>query len=210
VSPTFVAQMLEIQPHRLIGQSLLQAVQYFLNEYLLQPNTKRRFYFQHTYSSETPTIITLSLRPAQTAAAKRLVLTHQIPLIDYLLIEIFQHYVNNSLSRVRSPITEDPSLVDSVWQHILTRFILNKCSPLIISPSTTSSLNSSLLSTIKDCQFWSDEQACTTLQRFIDISIQCSDHDPKRTDYGHPTDYAHANEYLVSILQKMATTNTLF
>jgi hypothetical protein len=52
--------------------------------------------------------------------------------------------------------------------------------------------------------FWSDEQACTTLQRFIDISIQCADHGPE------PTDYAHANEYLVSMLQKMATTGSLF
>ena len=219
MSPAYVAQMLEIQPYRLIGQSLRQAVQYFLDEYLIK--AKGKFYFQHKYSSETPTMITLSLRPAQQVKAKRIVHIQQIPLIDYLLIEIFQHYVNNSLSRVRSPVTENPSLVDSVWQHILTRFVLKKCSPFVISPSTTDSLNSSvvsttdslnssLVSTIKDCGFWSDEQACTTLQRFIDISIQCSDHGRKRTDYGHPTDYAHANEYLVSALQKMATTNTLF
>jgi len=186
--------MLEIQPYRLIGQCLLQAVQYLID-------TKKSFYFHHTYSSETPPIITLSLRP--TSTAKRLILKRQISLMDYLLIEILHHYVYDSLSKTHSSITASkPTLVDSVWQHILTRFVLNECSSLVLSTAT--STNSSILSVIKDFHFWSDEQACTTLQRFIDISAQCTNHGPE------PTDYAHANEYLVSVLQKMATTNSLF
>jgi len=184
--------MLEIQPYRLIGQSLRNAVQYLID-------TKQSSYFHHTCSSETPIKITLSLRP--TSTAKSLLLKRQLPLIDYLLIEVFHYYVRDSLSKTRPLITSSkPTLVDSVWQHILTRFVLNECSPLLLS-TTTNSTTSSL---IKDFMFWSDEQACTTLQRFIDISIQCADHGPE------PTDYAHANEYLVSMLQKMATTGSLF
>jgi hypothetical protein len=195
VSPSFVAQMLEIQPYRLIGQSLRHAVQYLIEK-------KKSFYFHHTYSSEKSNLITVSLRPSSTA--KSLSLERQISLIDYLLIEILHHYVNKSLSKTRSSITSlKPNLVDSVWQHILTRFVLNKCSPLVIV-TTKNSNNSSILSIIQDFQYWSDEQACLTLQRFIDISVQCADHGPE------PTDYAHANEYLVSALQTMATTGSLF
>jgi len=196
VSPSFVAQMLEIQPYRLIGQSLRHAIQYLIEK-------KKSFYFHHTYSSEIPTKISLSLRPSSTA--KRLLLKRQISLIDYLLIEILHHYVYESLSEKRSSITDSkPNLVESVWQHILTRFVLNECSPLVLLTTTTNSNNSSILSIIQDFQFWSDEQACLTLQRFIDISVQCADHGPE------PTDYAHANEYLVSALQTMATTGSLF
>ncbi|CAF1566392.1 unnamed protein product, partial [Adineta steineri] len=93
--------------------------------------------------------------------------------------------------------TAKPALVTSVWQHILTRFVLNECSPLLLLKATNSSK-------IKDLSCWSDEQACMTLQRFIDISTQCADHGPKSIDYGH------AHEYFVSILQKMATTGSLF
>jgi hypothetical protein len=185
--------MLEIQPYRLIGQSLRQGVQYLID-------TEQTCYFLHTCSSETPSLITVSLRP--TTTAKRLLLKHQIPLIDYLLIEVLHHYVFHSLSKVRSPITSsEPSLVESVWQHILTHSVLKKCSPLILSTSTT---NSPISSIIKDFEFWSDETACKTLQRFIDISIQCTN------EGSDSIDYAHANEYLVSVLQKMATTNILF
>lgn len=199
--------MLEIQPYRLIGQSLRQGVQYLFE-------TKKSFYFQHIYSSQTSTKITLSLQPPTTA--KRLQKKCQISLIDYLLIEIFHHFVQPSLSKVRSPITESkPNLLETAWQHILTRFVLNECSPLLLLTSTTTT-NSSLISTIQDLQFWSDEQACLTLQRFIDISAQCADHrsestDSARADDGlNPTDFAHVNEYFVSILQKMATTGCLF
>ncbi len=186
--------MLEIQPYCLIGQSLRQAVQYITE-------TKNSFYFHHTHSSENP--MKISSAPTIT---KRLFRKCEISLIDYLLIEILHHYVYGSLTKTRSPITSSkPNLVDSVWQHILTRFILNECSPLILlTTTTTNSINSSLLSIIQAFQYWSDEQACLTLQRFIEISRQCAEHSSE------PTDYAHANEYLVSILQKMATTGSLF
>ncbi|CAF0890963.1 unnamed protein product [Rotaria sp. Silwood1] len=198
LSPAIVAQMLEIQPYRLIGQSLQHAVQYLIAK-------NKTVYFHHTYSSETPTTITLSLRP--TLTAKRLLLQRQISLIDYLIIEILHHYVYNSLSKTRSPITSSkPVFVDSVWQHILTYFILNECSPLVLltTTKTTNPINSSVLPLTKGSNFWSDEQAYTTLQRFIKISTQCANHGPE------PTDYAHANEYLISALQKMAITGVLF
>ncbi len=196
VSPTYVAQMLEIQPYRLIGQSLRHAVQYIIEQ-------NKSFYFHHTYSSENPMKITLSLQKSSTT--KRLSLKPQISLIDYLLIEILHHYVHALLSETRSLITSSkPDLVDSVWQHILTRFVLNQCSPLLLLTTTKNSIDSSILSIIQDFQYWSDEQACLTLQRFIDISAQCADHGPE------PTDFAHANEYLISVLQKMATTGSLF
>ncbi len=186
--------MLEIQPYRLIGQSLRQAVQYIIED-------KKLFYFQHSYSSETPAKISLSLRPAS-SKTKRLQKTCQISLIDYLLLEILQHYVSDSLSKARSAITDSkPNLFDSVWQHILTRFVLNECSPLILVNNSTNTTENSIGSHIPD---WSDEQACLTLQRLIDISTQCANHGPE------PTDYAHANEYLISALQKMATTGSLF
>ncbi|UJR21373.1 hypothetical protein I4U23_024465 [Adineta vaga] len=195
LSPTLVAQMLEIQPHRSIGQCLRFAVEHLIK-------SKTSYYFQHTYSTETPMTVTISLRP--TLSAKRLVIKHQIPLIDYVLIEILQRYVENSLSKTASPITSsNPALVEPAWQHILTRFVLNKCSPLILSSATN-------LTSIKDLTFWSDEQACTTLQRFIDISVQCANHESNLTDKIKPRDYAHANEYLVLALQKMATTGCLF
>ncbi|CAF3409422.1 unnamed protein product [Rotaria sp. Silwood1] len=198
LSPAIVAQMLEIQPYRLIGQSLQHAVQYLIAK-------NKTVYFHHTYSSETPTTITLSLRP--TLTAKRLLLKRQISLIDYLIIEILHHYVYNSLSKTRSPITSSkPAFVDSVWQHILTYFILNECSPLVLltTTKTTNPINSSVLPLTKGSNFWSNEQAYTTLQRFIKISAQCANHGPE------PTDYAHANEYLISALQKMAITGVLF
>ena len=187
--------MLEIQPYRLIGQSLRQAVQILFE-------TRKSSYFHHIYSIETPMKVTLVLQPPTTA--KRLQKKREISLIDYLLIEIFHHFVQPSLSKVRSPIIESkPNLFDTVWSHILTRFVLNECSPLLLLTSTTPT-NPSLMSTTKDLQFWSDEQACLTLQRFLDISAKCADHEPE------PTDFAHANEYLVSMLQKMATTGSLF
>jgi hypothetical protein len=188
--------MLEIQPYRLIGQSLRHAVQYIIE-------TNKSFYFHHTYSTKNPMKISVSLQPSSTA--KRLSLKSEISLIDFLLIEILHHYVHELLSETCSPITSSkPNLVDSVWQHILTRFIRNQCSPLLLLTTTIHSIDSSILSTIQDSQFWSDEQACLTLQRFIDISAQCANHGPE------PTNYAHANEYLISVLQKMATTGSLF
>ena len=36
------------------------------------------------------------------------------------------------------------------------------------------------------------------------ITVQCADHG------NDSTDYAHANEYLISALQQMATTGSLF
>ncbi|CAF2405792.1 unnamed protein product [Rotaria sp. Silwood2] len=189
--------MLEIQPYRLIGQSLQHAVQYLID-------TNKSLYFHHIYSSETPNTITLSLRP--TLTAKRLLLKRQISLIDYLIIEILHHYFYDSLSKTRSSIiSSKPALIDSVWQHILTYFILNECSPLVLLTTTrTTTTSSSILSLIKDFNFWSDEQAYTTLQRFIKISTQCANHGPESRDY------AHANEYLISVLQKMAITGVLF
>ena len=56
----------------------------------------------------------------------------------------------------------------------------------------------------KDCQIWSDEQACKTFQRLIEISTECAEHGPDSIGY------AHANEYLVLALQQMATTGTLY
>ena len=187
--------MLEIQPYRVIGQAVKQAVLHFIE-------TKKSFYFHHIYSPKTPTKITISLCP--TSTVKRLVLKREILIIDYLLIEIFHHYVHDSLSETRSSISEpNPVLVDSVWQHILTYFILNECSPLVFLKATDRTNSSGLLK-IEDLNFWSDEQTCTTLQRFIDISVHCAGHGPERRDY------AHANEYLISMLQKMATTGSLF
>lgn len=185
--------MLEIQPYQLIGQSLQDAVQYLID-------TKKSSYFRHIYSLETPNTITLSVQPK--SGAKRLVSKHQIPLIDYLIIEVLEHYVHESLSETRSSITASkPALVNSVWQHILTYFVLNKCSPLVLAPATDST-SSTVFSSINNFNFWSDEQAYNTLQRIIKISVQCADHEPN--------DYANANEYLISVLQKMATTGCLF
>lgn len=187
--------MLEIQPYRLIGQSLRVAANYIMNE-------RKALYFQHVWTKENPLQITLSLRKSSTT--KRLFKKCQVSLIDYLLIEILHHYICDSLTKIRSPITDSkPLLLDSIWQHILTRFVLNECSPLALETTTLTS-NSSILSLPNDLQYWSDEQACFTLQRFIDISLKCAEHGPDRTDY------AHANEYLVSALQNMATTNILF
>jgi hypothetical protein len=191
VSPTLVAQMLEIQPYRLIGQSLRRALQHLFD-------CSKPFYFHHTYSSDKNKSITLSLGP--TSTAKRLLLKREIFLLDYFVLEILHHYVYESLSQTPSSITTSkPLLLKSVWQHILTRFILGECSPLVLI-TTHSNTNS----TIKDCPFWSDEQACKTLQRLLEISVQCADHGPDSTDY------AHANEYLVLALQQMATTGSLY
>ncbi|CAF0932173.1 unnamed protein product [Rotaria sp. Silwood1] len=191
LSPKLVAQMLEIQPYRLIGQSLRRALQYLFDQ-------SKSFYFHHIYSHEKSNIITVSLGP--TSTAKRLLLKRQILLNDYFIFEILHHYMYESLSKIRSPITASkPLLVDSVWQHILTRFILGECSPLVLITT-----NSNTNSMIKDCQHWSDEQACKTLQRLLEISVQCAEHGPDSIDY------AHANEYLVSALQQMATTGSLY
>lgn len=191
VSPQLVAQMLEIQPYYLIGQSLRRALQHLFDQ-------SKSFYFHHSYSHDKPNVITVSLGP--TSTAKRLLLKRQISLIDYFILEVLHHFVYDSLSKVASPITASkPLLVESTWQHILTYFILGECSPLVLitTKSTTNVINN-------DYQCWSDEQACKTLHRLIDISIQCAEHGPDTTDY------AHANEYLVSALQQMATTGSLY
>lgn len=196
VSPVHVAQMLEIQPHRSIGQSLRCAVQHLID-------TKGSFHFHHTWSPETPTIVTLLLGPKSNA--KRLSRKLPLPLLDYLLIEVLHQYVHGSLSKTSSDVTSvKPGLVESVWQHLLTRFVFQKCSPLVLSPATSASV-------IKDLSSWSDEQACLAVQRLIDVSIQCANHDGGETTDQEikPRDYAHANEYLVSALQKMATTGVL-
>ncbi|UJR28069.1 hypothetical protein I4U23_009325 [Adineta vaga] len=191
LSPVLVAQMLEIQPYRLIGQSLYRALQYLVDK-------SKGFYFLHTYSLDKPNSITVSLGP--TSTAKRLLLKRQISLMDYFILEILHHYVYESLSKVRSPITvPKPLLVESAWQHIYTRFILGECSPLVLITT-----NSKTNSTIPDCQKWSDEQACKTLQRLLEISVQCADHGVDTIDY------AHANEYFVSALQQMATNGSLY
>jgi hypothetical protein len=183
--------MLEIQPYRLIGQALRRGLQYLFDQ-------SKPFYFHHSYSMEKPNLITVSLGP--TSTAKRLLLKRQISLLDYFMLEILHHYINESLTKTRSVVTAaKPLLIESIWQHILTRFILGECSPLVLI--TTNSNTDSL---IKDCHDWSDEQACKTLQRLIEITTQCADHGPE------PTDYAHANEYLISALQQMATIGTLY
>jgi hypothetical protein len=183
--------MLEIQPYRLIGQSLRRALQYLFDQ-------SKPFYFHHSYSSDKSDYITVSLGP--TSTAKRLLLKRQIFLLDYFLLEILHHYVYEALSKTRSPITASkPLLVESVWYHILTRFILGECSPLVLIAT-----NSNTNSTIKNCPNWSDEQACKALQRLLEISVQCAKHG---TD---SIDYAHANEYLVLALQQMATTGSLY
>ena len=208
LSSTHVSQMLEIQPYRLIGQSLLQAVEYFLQ-------TKTSFYFHHIYTQDKPDRITVSLR--RTSETKRLFLKREIFLLDYLLMEIFQHFVCSSLSQLRSPVTDSkPNLLDSVWQHILTRFILQKPSKLVLLTSTVNE-NRNLLN-IQDYRFWSDEHAWTTLQRLIEISAECANeysNDIIDDEYSEDMkekaiDYVHANEYLISILHKMATTSCLF
>lgn len=183
--------MLEIQPYHLIGQALQSA----LKSRLDQP---KPFYFHHTYSSEKSNLVIVSLGP--TSTAKRLLLKRQISILDYFIVEVLHHFVYEFLSKTPSPITASkPLLVESVWQHILTRFILGECSPLV-----PIAMNSATNSVVKDCQYWSDEQACKALQRLLEISAQCAEHGPDRTDY------AHANEYLVSVLQQMATTGSLY
>ncbi|CAF0876200.1 unnamed protein product [Adineta ricciae] len=195
LSAALVAPMLEIQPHRSIGQSLRCAVMYFIEK-------KIPCHFDHTYSSQTPTNVTVSIGPK--SLSKRLLRKPNLPFIDYLVIEMLQHYVQNSLSAKASDVkSANPTLVDAVWQHILTRFVLDKCSPWIISRATTAIF-------IEDLPFWSDEQASTALKRLIDISIQCAYDARKSEDTIQPRDYAHANEYLVSALQKMAATGCLF
>lgn len=187
--------MLEIQPYRLIGQALREAVRYVID--------KKMFCFHHSYSLETPNRITITLRPAS-SKGKRLMKNIEINLIDYLLIEVFHYYLSRYVSPVASSITDsEPNLLESVWQHILTRFVLNECSPLLLLTATnSSSIHPSFLSTIDDPQFWCDEQACLTLHALIDISILCTNHG------NEPIEFTVANEYLVSILQKMATTTT--
>jgi hypothetical protein len=186
-----VAQMLEIQPYRLIGQSLRHALQYLFDQ-------SKPFYFHHLYSMEKSNLITVSLGP--TSTAKRLLLKRQIFLLDYFILEVLHHYVHEFLTKTRSAITASkPLLVESIWQHILTRFILGECSPLVLITT-----NSNTNSMIKECQNWSDEQACKTLQRLLEITVQCADHGPDSTDY------AHANEYLVLALQQMATIGSLY
>ena len=183
--------MLEIQPYRLIGQSLHSALCFLFDK-------SKAFYFHHTYSSDKPNVVTVSLGP--TATAKRLLLKREIFLLDYFILKVLHHYVHESLSKERSPITAPrPLLLEPIWQHILTRFILGECSPLVLI-TTHSDMNS----TIKTCENWSDEQACKTLQRLLEITVQCADHG------NDSTDYAHANEYLISALQQMATTGSLF
>ncbi|CAF0755386.1 unnamed protein product [Adineta steineri] len=191
LSPVLVAQMLEIQPYRLIGQSLRRALQLLFDQ-------SKPFHFHQTHSSDKSNLITVSLGP--TTTAKRLLLKRQIFLLDYYVLEVLHHYVYESLTKTRSIVTAaKPLLVESVWHHILTRFILGECSPLVLT-----STNSNTTPVIQDCQYWSDEQACKTLQRLLEISVQCCEH-------GIDTiDYAHANEYLVSALQQMATTGSLY
>ena len=184
--------MLEIQPYRLIGQSLQMAARYLLER-------KKSFYFHHVYSTDVKDTIEISLRP--TSTAKCLVRKQQIPLIKYWLIEILHEFFQLRLSDSPSSITDnEPALVNSVWQHIVTRYILDTCSPLILVPSKSSS--STLLN--YDWSNWSDEQAWHGLQTLIELSRKCSDHEP------YPMKFAQANEYLVSALQKMATTGLLF
>lgn len=189
--------MLEIQPYRLIGQSLRQAVRYIIE--------KKSFFFHHNYSLNKPMTITVTLRPSS-SKGKRLVKEREIALIDYVLLEVFHQYLCKYLSSMSSSITDSElNLVESVWQHILTRFVFNECSPLLLLTSPTMTNNPLFVSTIDDPQFWSDEHACLTLQRLIDISTQCAAH-----GNDEPMEFTVANEYLISILQKMATMNCLF
>ena len=139
----------------------------------------------------------MSLRP--TSTAKRLILKQTIAPVDYLLIEILHHYHHQSIAAARVPITSSkPVLVDGVWQHILTRLVLDECSSLILVSTSNASTK------LADLNGWSDELACNTLQRLIEISAHCANHGPDMMDY------AHANEYLVLALQQMATTGCLF
>lgn len=184
--------MLEIQPYRLIGQALRCALQCLFDQ-------SKSFYFHHFYSLDKPNTILVSLGP--TSTAKRLLLKREILLFDYFLLEILHHYVSESLSKTASSITASkPLLIESVWQHVFTRFILGECSPLVLITSHVNTMDS----TMKTNPQWSDEQACKSLQRLLEISVQCADHGPD------PSDYAHANEYLVAALQQMATTGSLF
>ena len=184
-----VAQMLEIQPYRLIGQALRHAANHIVH-------TRKSFYFHHISAPDT---ITVSLRP--TSTAKRLILKRTIAPVDYLLIEILHHYHQKSIAAARLPITSSkPVLVDGVWQHILTRLVLDECSSLIL----VSTSNASASTHLADLNGWSDERACKTLQRLIEISAHCANHGPDMMDY------THANEYLVLALQQMATTGCLF
>ena len=183
--------MLEIQPYRLIGQSLRRALQYLIDQ-------AKPFYYHHTHSLENPDVVTVALGP--TSNAKRLLLKRPLSLIDYFVLEILHHYVTSSISKTHSPITAiKPALVESIWQHLLTRFILGECSPLVL---ITAQANTHA-SMMDDDQHWCDEQACRTLQRLLEISAQCADHGADSTDF------AHANEYLVLALQQMATTGSL-
>ncbi|CAF2057599.1 unnamed protein product [Rotaria magnacalcarata] len=95
------------------------------------------------------------------------------------------------------------SLLDYRIIEILRHYVHKSLSIKTLSTATNTT-NSCVSSLMKDFGFWSDEQAYTTLQRFIKISAQCADHGPE------PTNYAHANEYLILVLQKMATTGFLF
>ena len=191
VSPALVAQMLEIQPYRLIGQSLRRAFHYVFDQ-------RKTFYFHHLYTNEKPNCVTVSLGP--TCSAKRLLLKRDISVMDYFILEILHHFVFDSLTKDRSPVTATkPLLLESIWQHILTRFILGECSRLVLLTA-----NSNTQTTIHECSYWSDEQACKSLQRLIDLTIQCAEHGPDTSDY------AHANEYLILALQQMATTGSLF
>jgi hypothetical protein len=191
VSPRLVAQMLEIQPYRLIGQSLRRALQYLIDQ-------SKPFYYQHSHSLEKPTVVTVAMGP--TSNAKRLLLKRQLSLIDYFVLEILHHYVADSISKAHSAITAaKPALVESIWQHILTRFVLGECSPLVLITAQTNTHASMM----NQDQQWCDEQACRTLQRLLEISSQCADHGVDSTDF------AHANEYLVLALQQMATTGSL-
>ena len=184
--------MLEIQPYRLIGQSLGRALQYLIDQ-------SKPFNYHHSHSLEHPTVVTVALGP--TSTAKRLLLKRQLSLIDYLVLEVVHYYVADFVSKTHSLITAPkPALVESVWQHILTRFILGECSPLVLITAQTNTQSTMM----NDGQHWSDEQACRTLQRLLEISVHCADHGPDSTDF------AHANEYLVLALQQMATTGSLF
>ncbi|CAF4407891.1 unnamed protein product, partial [Adineta steineri] len=143
-SPVLVAPMLEIQPYRLIGQSLRRALQLLFDQ-------SKPFHFHQTHSSDKSNLITVSLGP--TTTAKRLLLKRQIFLLDYYVLEVLHHYVYESLTKTRSIVTAaKPLLVESVWHHILTRFILGECSPLVLT-----STNSNTTPIIQDCQYWSDE-----------------------------------------------------
>lgn len=183
--------MLEIQPFRLIGQSLKSSAEKLIENKYLQ--------FEHVYSVNEADLVELSLRP--NAKAKRLIRKKKINLVEYLVIEILNKFLEKFLGDESSDVTAvQPVLLKSTWQHLLTRFVLNECSPLTIVTNNglTSNLNQF------DWSFWSDEKAWYALQKIISMAETCANHSADTTTF------AQAHEYLILAFQKLATTGSTF